>query len=416
MSKNNGKRYVKVGPTDVAFAGKRTSLLIGPVRHLGAEHTLAAFRRLAQRGPSARVGLQPSPTTNRWLFDPDRCGVITAVPAMGLDEMLSDFEAFVARASVQNEPLVVSFCGDYVMLSFDHGIGDATACLELTAVATGADITDYLMPTVQRPLSRAVSRTLRHSPRSLIDGLRGNPKPSNTLTRPYPPASVEGIVMTYVKTGSEFLTTIKGLRKQFFPETSITAAVTYALRSSFEAHGRETTDDLSVLVDLRRYLGDGEITLANLSAVADLTAPADVSVDEFGAEFASALKGAAPLVRLAGSVAKRRVRGWPQDGPQASEWPVKTRLTFSDPTRHPSLTKVKWLSGTDQPPAYVLINDPTLPHQITITAMCDHEMRFHFTACYFAASYRRAEIDRIITAVAENPAAYLGSTVLSGAG
>jgi hypothetical protein len=416
MSGSNGKRYVKVGPTDVAFAGKRTSLLIGPVQHLGAERTLASFQRLAQRGPSARVGLQPSSATDKWLFDPDRCGVVTTVPAVDLDEMLSDFEAFVARASVQDEPLVATFCGDYVMLSFDHGIGDATACLELTAVATGADITDYLRPTVRRPLSRAVSRTLKSSPRSVVDGLSGSPKPPAGLTRQYPPADVQNIVMTYVRTGPEFLTTIKALRKQFFPETSVTAAVTYALRSAFEAHGRQTTDDLSVLVDLRRYLGEGETTLANLSAVADLTAPPDISVNDFGAEFASALKGAAPLVRLAGSVAKRRARGWPGDGPQGSQWPAKTRLTFSDPTKHPAMKKMKWLDNTDQPLAYVLINDPTLPHQITITAMCDHQMRFHFTASYFSGSYQRTEIDRIITAVAENPASYLGSTVLSGAG
>lgn len=415
MNVHKGKRYVKVGPTDVAFAGKRTSLLIGPVRHLGAEHTLASFQRLAQRGPSARVGLQPSSTTDKWLFDPESCGAVTIVPAQDFDEMLSDFEGFVARASTQNEPLVVTFCGDYVMLSFDHGIGDATACLELTAVATGSDITDYLMPNVRRPLLSALGRTLRSSPRSIVEGLRGNSAVAALPTRAYPPVGVEDIVMTYVKTGPEFLGTVKALRKQHFPETSVTAAVVYALRAAFEAHGLETTDDLSVLVDLRRYLGEGHTTLANLSAVADLTAPPGIDVQQFGAEFASALKGAAPLVRLAGSVAKRRLRGWPKDKPLASEWPTKTRLTFSDPSRHPSMKKIKWL-GDGQPVAYVLINDPTLPHQITITAMCDQESCFHFTASYFSGSYDRADIDRVISAVAENPAGYLGSTVLSGAG
>jgi hypothetical protein len=407
------ERYFKVGPVDVAYAGKRTSVLVGPVRHRGPEYTDAAFRQLARRGPSSRIGLQPSSSTNKWLFAPNRWGTVSVIEPCAFDEMLTKFEAFVAEASSQDVPVVVTYCGDYVMLSFDHGIGDATACLELTAVASGADITEYSVPNTRHPLRSALTRTASESPRSFVEVLRRASRPAVLPTRPYPRPDARDIVMTHIKTGPEFLATVKEMRKQYFPKTSITAAVVYALRSAFEAHGAGTTDDLSVLVDLRRFLGEGKSTLANLSAVVDLSVPASVDINEFGTQFAAAVSGATPLVKLAGSVAKRRLRGWSAGAAAPEEWPVKTRLTFSDPTRHPSIPKIRW-DDSDQPLAYVLINDPTLPHQITITAMCDRQQCFQFTASYFAGSYQRADIDQIIAGVARDPSAYFGSALSSG--
>jgi hypothetical protein len=413
MRMGSAQQYVKVGPADVAYAGKRTSLMMGPVAHRGAEYARTAFRSLAQRGPSARVGLQPSSTSNRWLFDPDRSGVISAIVPRDYDELLNEFESFVARASCGTEPIVVTFCGEYIMLSWDHGIGDATACLELAAVASGGDIADYLVPNAGFPLRSAVTRTVVKAPRSMIDGLRTAPGAAELSTRPYPPADVKNIVMTHVRTDADFLATIKKMRKEFFPDTSITAAVTYAVRSAFDANGIGTSDDISVLVDLRRYLDEGEVTLANLSGVAELSAPSTMSINDFGATFAAAVSGVAPLVRLTGSIAKRRLRGWRAAASGATDWPVKARLTFSDPTRHPAMKKIRWSSG-DQPMVYALINDPGLPHQITITAMCDVEQCFQFTACYYSGSYERAEIDRIMNVVAKDLTQYLAPAVRPG--
>lgn len=409
----NKERHFKVGPVDVAYAGKRTSVLIGPVRHRGPEYTDAAFRQLARRGPSARIGLQPSSSTNRWLFAPSRWGTVSVIEPCAFEDMLLKFETFVAEASKQTAPVAVTYCGDYVMLSFDHGIGDATACLELTAVASGADITEYSVPNTRQPLRSALTRTFSESPGSFVDVLRGGPRPAALPTRRYAPPDTDDIVMTHVKTGPEFLATVKGIRKQYFPKTSITAAVVYALRSAFEAHGQGTTDDLSVLVDLRRFLGEGKTTLANLSAVVDLSVPASADINDFGAQFSAAVNGATPLVKLAGSVAKRRLRGWTEGIAAQQEWPAKTRLTFSDPTKHPSISKIQW-DDSGQPLAYVLINDPTLPHQITITAMCDRQQCFQFTASYYSGSYQRADVDRIITSVAMDPSPYFGSALSGG--
>ena len=408
------ERYFKVGPVDVAYAGKRTSVMIGPVRHRGPEYTDAAFRQLAKRGPSARIGLQPSSSTNKWLFAPSRWGTVSVIDACPFGEMLTKFESFVAQASNQPAPVAVTYCGDYVMLSFDHGIGDATACLELTAVASGADITEYSVPNTRQPLRSALAKTFSDSPRSFVEVLRGGAQPAALPTRPYPRPDSSDIVMTYARTGPEFLATVKEMRKKHFPKTSVTAAVIYALRSAFEAHGQGITDDLSVLVDLRRFLGEGQSTLANLSAVVDLSVPPSADINDFGAQFSAAVNGATPLVKLAGSVAKRRIRGWSESTAVQEEWPEMTRLTFSDPTKHPSIQKIRWDDDSDHPLAYVLINDPTLPHQITITAMCDRQQCFQFTASYFSGSYTRAEIDHIINSVVEDPSPYFSPALTSG--
>lgn len=410
---SGSQRYVKVGPTDVAFAGKRTSVMVGPVAHRGAEHTQSAFRELARRGPSARIGLQPSPTTNKWLFDPERCGVVSTIGQLDMDEMLMAFEGLVAQTACGTEPVVVTHCGNYVMLSIDHGIGDATVCLELTAIAAGSEVEGFLVPNLRRPLGSALVRTVAANPHSIIDGFRVRGRPAPSPTRRYPPAKAQHIAMSYIRTGPGFTAAVKKLRERHFPQTSITAAVAYAIRSAFEGNGCPTTDDVSILVDLRRYLGGGKATLANMSAVADLTVPASADIAEFGARFSEAVSGAGPLIRMAGSAAKRRLRGWPQNAPEAAEWPIKSRLTLSDPSRHPSMRKIRWVES-EEPMAYVIINDPVLPHAITITAICDTEQCFNLTASYFSGSYDRADISRILAELAKDPTPYLASAAISG--
>ena len=406
---------MKVGWADVAFAGTRTSLLAGPLDHKGADYAKAALQAVAKRGPSARVGLIPSQSTNKWSFSPDEFARISTIDPLPVDEMLRKYEEVTAEASVGEHPLVLVFCGDYVMFSADHGFGDATACLELVAVASGADVDDYLVSNNDRPLPAALNAVVSKSPSTALKSLRGQP-PSAPAEAPslrsYPKPDVRDIVMSFVRTEPGTFNTLRQLRKESFPDVSMSAAVSFLVRRAFTEHGVLLTDDLGVLVDLRRFLPEGQVTLANLPGIAEVAAPASSTLDEYGKAYNAAVSTPAPLVRLAASLLKKRILPGKRGAEGSTEYPDRARTVFSDPSLHPAMKKIRWIDRGDGC-MYILINDPGVPHQIPITTMWDAQGRLNITASYYAGSFDRAVIDAILEDIAEQPLRYLRFAVLA---
>ena len=406
---------MKVGWADVAFAGTRTSLLAGPLDHKGEDHAKAVLRAVVERGPSARVGLIPSSTTNKWLFNPDEFAHISTIDALPVDQMLRKYEQVTAEASVGMHPLVLVFCGDYVMFSADHGFGDATACLEVVALASGADVDDYLVSNNDRPLLTALNAVVSKSPSIALKSLRGQPDtPSadSPSLRSYPKVDVRDIVLSFVRSEPGTFNTLRKLRKESFPEVSMSAAVSFLVRRAFTEHGVQLTDDLGVLVDLRRFLPDGTVTLANLPGIAEVVAPAAATLEEYGKAYNAAVSTPAPLVRLAASLLKKRVLPAGQAGGESPEYPDAARTVFSDPSLHPAMKKIRWVDRGDGC-MYVLINDPGVPHQIPITTMWDAQGRLNITVSYYSGSYDRAVIDAILEDIAADPIRYLQSAVVT---
>jgi hypothetical protein len=406
---------MKVGWADVAFAGTRTSLLAGPLDHKGEDYAKAALRAVAERGPSARVGLIPSSTTNKWEFSPDEFARIATIDPLPVPEMLRKYEQITAEASVGNHPLVLVFCGDYVMFSADHGFGDATACLEVVALASGSDVDGYLESNDDLPLKKAVNAVVSKSPSTALKALRGQPvSPPADIPhlRTYPKADVRDIVMSFVRTEPGTFNTLRKLRKESFPEVSMSAAVSYLIRRAFADHGVELTDDLGVLVDLRRFLPEGTVTLANLPGIAEVTAPVSSTLEEYGKAYNAAVSTPAPLLRLAASLLKKRILPSGQSGTESAEYPDRARTIFSDPSMHPTMKKIRWSDRGDGC-MYILINDPGVPHQIPITTMWDAQGRLNITASYYSASFDRAVIDSILDDVAAQPLRYLESAAVS---
>jgi hypothetical protein len=405
---------MKVGWADVAFAGTRTSLLAGPLDHKGEDYAQAALRAVAERGPSARVGLMPSSTTNKWEFSPDEFARIATIDPLPVPEMLRKYEQITAEASVGHHPLVLVFCGDYVMFSADHGFGDATACLEVVALASGGDVDDYLESNDDRPLKKAVNAVVSKSPSAALKALRGpavSPPEDIPHLRTYPKADVRDIVMTFVRTEPGTFNTLRKLRKESFPEVSMSAAVSYLIRRAFADHGVQLTDDLGVLVDLRRFLPEGTVTLANLPGIAEVTAPVSSTLEEYGKAYNAAVSTPAPLVRLAASLLKKRILPSGQST-ESTEYPDRARTIFSDPSLHPTMKKIRWSDRGDGC-MYILINDPGVPHQIPITTMWDAQGRLNITASYYSGSFDRAVIDSILDDVAAQPLRFLESAVVS---
>ncbi len=406
---------MKVGWADVAFAGTRTSLLAGPLDHKGEDYAKAALEAVAKRGPSARVGLIPSSTTNKWSFDPTEFARISTIDPLPVDEMFRKYEEITAEASVGSHPLVLVFCGDYVMFSADHGFGDATACLEVVALASGGDVDEYLVSNNDRPLMAAVNATVSKSPSTAVKSLRAQPASSVADTpdlRTYPQADVRNIVMSFVRSEPGTFNTLRKLRKESFPEVSMSAAVSYLIRRAFTEHGVPLTDDLGVLVDLRRFLPEGTVTLANLPGIAEVAGPASATLEEYGKAYNAAVSTPAPLVRLAASLLKKRILPAGQSSAASTQYPDAARTVFSDPSLHPTMKKIRW-ADRGEGCMYILINDPGVPHQIPITTMWDAAGRLNITASYYCGSYDRAVIDAVLEDIAAEPIRYLPSAVVT---
>lgn len=406
---------MKVGWADVAFAGTRTSLLAGPLDHKGEDYAKAAIRSVATRGPSARIGLMPSQSTNKWSFSPDEFARISTIDPLPVDQMLRKYEEITAEASVGNHPLVLVFCGDYVMFSADHGFGDATACLELVAIASGADVENYPVSNNDRPLMTAVNAVVSKSPSSALKSLRGQPTSTSVEApslRTYPKADVRNIVMSFVRSEPGTFNILRQLRKESFPDVSMSAAVSFLVRRAFAEHGIALTDDLGVLVDLRRFLPEGQVTLANLPGIAELSVPESATLEEYGKAYNAAVSTPAPLVRLAASLLKKRILPGAHGAEGATEYPDRARTVFSDPSLHPAMKKIRWVDRGDGC-MYILINDPGVPHQIPITTMWDAQGRLNITASYYSGSYDRAVIDAILEDIAAEPIRFLQSAVVS---
>jgi hypothetical protein len=406
---------MKVGWADVAFAGTRTSLLAGPLDHKGEDYAKSALRAVAERGPTARVGLIPASTTNKWSFNPDEFARVATIDPLPVDEMLRVYEQVTAEASVGSHPVVLVFCGEYVMFSADHGFGDATACLEVVALASGGDVDDYLVSNNDRPLMTALSTVVSKSPAAALKSLRGQPASASAdapSLRSYPKADVRDIVMSFVRSEPGTFNTLRKLRKESFPEVSMSAAVSFSIRRAFTEHGVPLTDDLGVLVDLRRFLPDGTVTLANLPGIAEAAAPASFTLEEYGKTYNAAVSTSAPLVRLAASLLKKRILPAGQPGSESTEYPDRARTVFSDPSLHPTMKKIRWIDRGDGC-VYILINDPGVPHQIPITTMWDAQGRLNITASYYSGSYDRAVIDAILEDIAAQPVRYLQSAVVT---
>lgn len=408
MSQTN---TMKVGWLDVACAGVRTSVILGPLDHLGEDHARAALRGLAHRGPSARFGLVPSSTSNIWRFACERTARVQTISALPVPEMLAAFEAIVADASTGADTLVIVFCGDYVALSADHGFGDATACFEMVAVATGADPEGYPRSLDDRPMVSALTHTLRSSPGATLKSLRAQAlrTPVEPVSvRSYPVPDVRNVVMSYARSEPGVFNAIRKLRKESFPSVSMSAAVTYMIRRGFAENGMRLTDDLDVLVDLRRFLPEGKTTLANMPGIASFSASAPDTLDEYGEAYQEAVSTPASLLRMAAWLVKRRIVPAGQPDAGVLQHPDAVKTAFSDPSLHPALKKICWADRGDGF-IFALINNPGVPHQIPITTMWDGQGRLHVTASYYSGSYDRAVLDRIIESVVQQPLRYLGA-------
>jgi hypothetical protein len=406
---------VKVGWADVAFAGTRTSVLVGPLDHKGEDYAKAALRAVAMRGPSSRVGLMPSPTTNKWSFNPDEFARVWTIDPLPVAEMLRKYEEITAEASAGSYPLVMVFCGDYLMCSADHGFGDATACLETTAIASGADPADYPVSNKDRPLMAAVSAFTTKSPATawkLLHEKPTTPSADAPSLRSYPKPDVRNIVMSFARSEPGTFNILRKLRKESFPDVSMSAAVSFLIRSAFAEHGVQLTDDAGALVDLRRFLPEGQVTLANLPGIAEFYAPASATLEEYGKAYNAAVSTPAPLVRLGASLLKRRILPTKNDVVESPEYPDRARTVFSDPSLHPAMKKIRWTDRGDGC-MYILINDPGVPHQIPITTMWDAQGRLNITASYYSGSFDRAVIDSILEDVAAQPTRYLQSAVVT---
>ncbi|MHC9291444.1 hypothetical protein ACRCUN_03210 [Mycobacterium sp. LTG2003] len=386
------------------FAGARVWVLIGPTP-ADAGSYYAVLSRIAEGGPANRVGLQPQRDRRDWRFDPR---LSPSVVAGDIDLDPTDVDGTMtqlARRTV-DQPILAGNIGGHLALCIDHGIGDAHAIAEIAAALTrpGEPLpAGYLPPqqdlNVTRPLSRVAYRMLAAGPAGIARDVahelnagrarRAATEAAGQAERVSAADSTSGYSTIFIRSQPGFLPAVRELRDGRYRGTSVATLVFYALRRSLsqclEDGGARLAPTTGLLTDLRRYLREGEATLANLSTVAQAVTPRGQTLAEFGASVsrAAGANSSYPATRTLAVCALRALRPQaPAPGSGVAEAHIgNIEVTFSDVSRLPSLRKFQYRSDSSDRITAVAL-PPGARNQLTIALVTvGHELQL--TATYF---------------------------------
>lgn len=364
-------RTVRVGQLDVAVAGARVWVVVGPVREDAASRAGDVLDKMAVLGPRFRVGLRPSPSTTRWNFtDKPSLSAKPTFDVSGCTTTQEILDQVVGRPAAA--PISVGQAGEHLCICIDHGIGDSHLMMEIVAALTHEEAPNGFVdplpaPTIDKPVQSAIGNSLKSAPRQVIRQAvsLATTAWSSARLRAHAAAGghepiVEGVkeandyLVVFVKSEPHFADELRAWRDATNTRASVTGLVMLLIYRALRAAGITLADDCEVLVDLRRFLPDAAQTLSNFFTVTRVHARG-TSYEKFSAELGAKSESIGTLVNLAGYLALarafrefRRNRHQPR---RAVTGKLKPRsavhLSISDVSKMPALAKVAWTRPMD---------------------------------------------------------------------
>jgi hypothetical protein len=213
-------------------------------------------------------------------------------------------------------------------------------------------------------------------------------------------AQATGYRATYVKSEPGLADTLRKWRDVNQMRVSVSGLLMWSIHGALREAGLPVTDECHVLVDLRRFLPDGALTLANFFAVVGVPCGAKTSYDDFGAELHSKTSSPGALVKLVGHLVSLRVRaavrgrgrfGEPE---RSADQNSAVHVTISDISRSPALAKINWARSGDAEFAVAL--PPGSARHIAIGVLIASDGAIHATATFSASL---ADADTVRTAL-----------------
>jgi hypothetical protein len=408
----------KVGQLEVAAAGSPIVVIVKPVISDSAERAPSVLNRMAARGPRYRVGLVPSATSRRWGFSDEpgsRC--TQSFDISGQHNMQEILDHVAGQRLV--EPISVSQAGEYLCVVCDHGIGDMNVVTEVCgALIRGQPDTGLVEPpaalTITNPLVATLVNVAKSTPRLFVKDAIGLWKPVWSFLRSYLVALInrprgapsrptgdqdEKYVAVWSKSDPEFIEEVRRYRDSKHPSASVKAILMLWICRALQDCGVLLNDELEVAVDMRRFLPDDKITLANFFAIGRMDIGTHPSVDEFGAALRVTLGSHNTLFRLAGYLAvnrvrmlfARRARNTEQRLRGGSAKSDQSILTISDCSNSPFFAEIAWVRPEDVEIALAVA--PADQSHISIFMSTPPDGSVQLTATFYAS-----HIDKLLVA------------------
>jgi hypothetical protein len=393
-----------VSVIDAAYAGHTVASLVGPFDHLDDPDRLRLrLRAIAQGGPPNRIGLLPDPNRRRWRFD-STCSSVAVCegPDMDCDDPARTLEKLTAAGpQVPDVSMRVHVADPWLFTVYDHGLGGWRLFAEIMA-SVGAAEPGFAHPpplvNCRNPGLRATIHAVRTEPwqlfKALNEPVRRFRRAGGTMT-PF----AGRVSVAYARSGADFLTRAREIRDRNWPGVSISAIITSSFLRSLESHGITPEEQVSVMVDLNRYLPSDVGTLSNFvgAALVRISSPYDPA--EIAASIKEETNGFRALVGYGMGYAAR-LASRPASKTVWNSGSSRARLVVSDCSNLPAAQRISWSTSTS-PHVFVTRLPIGLANQISL-AINRVQSELHLTAsyydCVFDTAKLQASLDSIVAA------------------
>lgn len=387
MTELNSRRP-KVAARDRPWHGAVVSTLCGPFDMPTVEELERAIVAVVQKFPHSRLSWSVDPTTWRWEVPTDQHGspasaVVVERSRSGHTSLGQTLDEMVRDPAVA--PLTVFRYEDHFGIRISHEYGDGRfydqALGALMSAATTGPMAWDTRPASRFPLATAVLRTFGKTPKRVLAAFADRPeRPAPPITEyhrsPVAWTPARRTVTAFIP--DEVRRQIVGWGKTSAPGASWFSLLVSLLLRSTELSGLRMAEDVSIVMDLRRFLPaeaqdlDGNFVVGVPFNLNYRTPPAAI-----GSKIRACVKSGRPVAAQAASALRRGHDATPPTGIDPAQLP---RATFTSIGVAP---RVDLLSYRGDAPSFMAGSvEPEGPHGVTFLVTetsdtCTVSVSFH---------------------------------------
>jgi hypothetical protein len=330
------------------------------------ESLRTAVSRLAAAYPDSRLSWRLDSAKQHWINDRTPESIVverdwddSVEPGSMLD--------LVVRDDTLDPPLTIIRYPNHIGLKMSHSVGDGRMFLTVIAAvmqtALTDDVAEWPAHPARNPLVKAMVRTFGRYPQLLVGAVRDQVPPSidgqsrQSVVEPW--SGSRRTLYGWIPRAQtdEFFS----WGKEFAPKASRFALQVALILQALGQVGMQISDDVRVLVDLRRYLGWRYID-GNFVAGVPMRVHPSMTPDELTASIKTTNLSGRPLLNQLRTSWKSAGKPLPTvTNVDRSGLPM---VTFSNMGRSPEIECLPF--GDDRPPVYTSSVPPAGPWGITV--------------------------------------------------
>lgn len=365
---------------DLMMTGARYIGIVGPVAPWTEEQVRRALQMLANAGTGTRISLRPQESSRGWEVQSTigEDTVRTIPGTITLDEFARTVEE-VRRTSNAKSSFQVVLCGDYVLIDTSHELGDGKLFVDLVSaigeiISTGELPIWARTPETRHPLLKAIWHWFGRHPKHVVDTVRAR----IALQRMADPASNEismssseltawepSYALEIARSTESIEAGVTKWRKTHAPQSSSATVAVALLRRAFAAVGLNSSPELLIAVNCRRYLPPKSTVNGNFIVGLSVPYSGFGSIDDNGALLNAAYESGLPLAWLSvASSAVRISKPKPHTMPTTVSATPRMQLMYSDLGRPRNFSEASWFGKENF--MFTGLLDPAGPDAVTV--------------------------------------------------